>query len=256
MLVQRLAPTITQGRIHALVIGPGLGRDPIIIKVVARVIQIALENHVNLVLDADALFLLTQEPYRELLSQTNDDGKDEKRLSRSEVVLTPNVVEYKRLVDSIGNGSEEILREKLKGVVLIIKGQVDIIEKCMGQSNDDDSIRMECRQLGGLKRSGGIGDILAGTVGSFLAWNRLLLNSTKEEHLVNVSTQLGTEQEGQGDKGMNLILACWFACALTKRATRAAFEKRRRSMTAPDILEEIGAVVDEYASSTIQEELM
>jgi ATP-dependent NAD(P)H-hydrate dehydratase len=92
---------------------------------------------------------------------------------------------------------------------------------------------MICEEKGGLKRSGGIGDILSGSIGTFVAWNRILQ-----------------------DKGVenDILLSCWMAACLTKRATRVAFEKRRRSMTAPDILDEIGTVVDEIASSTIIED--
>ena len=50
----------------------------------------------------------------------------------------------------------------------------------------------------------------------------------------------------------DLVFACWMACCLTKQSTYKAFQKRKRSMTAPDVLEEIGDVVDIVTSSTIQ----
>jgi hypothetical protein len=42
------------------------------------------------------------------------------------------------------------------------------------------------------------------------------------------------------------------ACCLIKRSTARVFEKRYKSMIAPDVMEEIGDVVDEVASSRIQ----
>ena len=54
------------------------------------------------------------------------------------------------------------------------------------------------------------------------------------------------------DNNYDLVLGCWMACCLTKRSTARAFQKRKRSMTAPDVLEDIGAVVDEVASSSIK----
>ena len=35
-------------------------------------------------------------------------------------------------------------------------------------------------------------------------------------------------------------VACWIACCLVRRATKASFEEKHRAMTAPDILEVIG----------------
>lgn len=76
------------------------------------------------------------------------------------------------------------------------------------------------------------GDILAGTIGAFLAWNRILL----------------------GNDSDNVVLASWMACCFTKQSTSRAFKKRKRSMTAPDILEEIGSVIDDYTWTTIDSE--
>jgi NAD(P)H-hydrate repair Nnr-like enzyme with NAD(P)H-hydrate dehydratase domain len=47
-------------------------------------------------------------------------------------------------------------------------------------------------------------------------------------------------------------MSCFLATAITKRATALAFEKRKRAMTAPDVLEEIGFAVDDIAGSTIE----
>ena len=176
-------------RMHVLIIGPGLGRCPLVMKATAKIILIAKERNLPLVIDADGLFLLSQEP--NLL-----DDYDR-------VVITPNAIELKRLQDF-----------KNDQTIIVEKGKEDIIF--------NQNKRMICKEEGGMKRSGGIGDILSGIMGTFVAWHFIL-------------------QKNDND----FILSCWSACCLTKRATKQAFEKKKRSMTAPDILNEIGDVFDD-----------
>ena len=68
------------GRLHVLVIGPGLGRDPLMQDTIARVIRAAKEKKMPLVLDADALQLVQKD--LDLLK------------GYAEAILTPNVVEF------------------------------------------------------------------------------------------------------------------------------------------------------------------
>lgn len=260
-------------RMHAIIIGPGLGRCPIVMKATAIIIQEAMKQNLNIVLDADGLYLLSLQENKDIFSSSlnsNNCGNDDDCNSSSSaggtdtrIVLTPNVVEYQRLVDSMGEGSEELLREKLQGVTIVRKGAEDHIELISkeivedayddvddGHSNSSNSIQksMICNEKGGLKRSGGIGDVLAGSVGTFLAWNRIL--SRKKSNNDNVVMNKN-DVDTNGDD--DIILASWMACCLTKKSTARAFQKKKRSMTAPDILDEIGAVFDEVASSTIEQ---
>lgn len=220
-------------RMHVLVIGPGLGRCPMVMTAVASIVTEAKRRGLPLVLDADALYMLCLDENRHLLVGGDDEIGDAGTDSpRPMIILTPNVVEYKRLVDSIGGGSEEELYNVLQGVIIVQKGCVDQIKYWSGSTLQ----KMVCSEEGGLKRSGGIGDILAGTIGTFAAWNQILHN---DQNL----------NKGDDDKIVDdLVLACWMACCVTKRATRLAFMKKKRSMTAPDILEEIGLVVDTITS--------
>mmetsp|Transcript_9653 Transcript_9653/g.14526 ORF Transcript_9653/g.14526 Transcript_9653/m.14526 type:complete len:401 (+) Transcript_9653:125-1327(+) len=228
--VTKMVDSVTNSldRLHALVIGPGLGRDPAVMNATAQIIRDARKKGVGLVLDADALFLLSLEDYHDLLLRNDDDEREENAF-----VLTPNVVEYERLLNSIGNGSEDHFRNVTKDVIIVKKGHHDIIERFPSKGcieNEKQIMVMTCEEKGGLKRSGGIGDILAGAIGTFVAWNKIL-----------------SKQGADTD----LLLSCWMASSFTKRSTNAAFKKKKRSMTAPDILEEIGAVVDETTSSTL-----
>jgi len=224
-LVDKMVSEVTSlfDRMHVLVIGPGLGRCPLVMAATARIISQAQDADLPLVLDADALYLVSQPPYQHLLSKTCRKG--------SSVVLTPNEAEHRRLVQAFHGTEEEEDEEDLgsvfsDGVIVVRKGYHDTI--LSSYSKDDASgKRMVCREEGGMKRSGGIGDILSGTIGTFVAWNRIL-------HHPNCSRK----------RSDYLPLAIWGACCVTKRATRTAFHKKRRGMTAPDVLDEIGAVVD------------
>lgn len=217
-------------RLHVLIIGPGLGRDPAVMDATAQIIRQSRKKGISLVLDADALYLLSLEAYHDLLLKNEDQDE----IREGAFVLTPNVVEYKRLLDSIGNSSEDHFRRMVtKDAVIVKKGRHDVIERFLShddKQNGTEEMIMTCEEEGGLKRSGGIGDILAGSIGTFVAWNQIL-----------------SKQGAATD----LVLSCWMASSLTKRSTKAAFDKRKRSMTAPDILDEIGAVANEVTSSTL-----
>jgi len=93
----------------------------------------------------------------------------------TQAVLTPNVVEFARLcksqsIDIAGVDPREVcqkLAESLGGVTIIQKGPKDNI------SNGKQTIVCDIR--GGLKRSGGQGDTLTGTLVTFLAWKKAYL---------------------------------------------------------------------------------
>jgi ATP-dependent NAD(P)H-hydrate dehydratase len=203
LLINRMVQEVTSSldRLHVLVIGPGLGRCPMVLEATFRIIQEAKSRNVPLVLDADALFLLTLDPYQKALENYD------------KVVLTPNVVEGKRL-----NGLEQYW----KGATVVQKGAQDVICR-------DEQILLTCAEEGGWKRSGGLGDILAGTIGTLMAWNSILTDQGKAS-------------------SSDLPLACWTACCVAKRATKRAYESHLRAMTAPDVLTDLGPTINEMTS--------
>lgn len=155
-------------RLHVLVIGPGLGRDPLMQDTVERVIRAAKEKGLPLVLDADALLLVQKDL---------DIVK-----GYAEAILTPNVVEFERLckaanVDTTKDSSEtqrvERLATALGGVTIIQKGAKDFISDGKTTLVDD----ME----GGRKRSGGQGDTLTGSIATFLAWRKAYIDRLWED---------------------------------------------------------------------------
>jgi ATP-dependent NAD(P)H-hydrate dehydratase len=230
---QRLVDDVVQQvvdsmpRLHCLVIGPGLGRCPLVFKAVAGIIQAAREQNLFLVIDADALYMLSLPEYRNLLQ-----GYDK-------VMLTPNVIEYKRLFAkdsstgtslSTEGGGESEATNSFASAVIVVKGEHDEIYR-------NGARVMVCEEQGGLKRSGGIGDVLAGTVSTLVAWHVILKGR-------NVDGTTVTDTDADAD----LALSCWTACCFIKRATKRAFDSKRRSMTAPDVLDELGPSIDTMTS--------
>jgi ATP-dependent NAD(P)H-hydrate dehydratase len=228
--IEKMVSSVTAmfDRMHALVIGPGLGRCPLVLRTVSIIVERAIEASVPIILDADALYMLTLEEYRYIFQSKKD--------SQKVVVITPNVVEYKRLLKSFENitsdEEKKKLREAYEGVVVVQKGyqdQIEFMTSAWDSDNPDTSTKLICKEEGGLKRSGGLGDILSGAMGTHIAWNHIL----------------GDGREGKAQDATDKLISCWSACCLTKKATKAAFDKKRRAMQAPDVLEEIGPVFEE-----------
>ena len=201
-------------RLHVLIIGPGLGRDPVTLKQVASIIKAARSRDppVPMVLDADCLWLIQQQP--DLIKGYKD------------CILTPNVVEFARLANAIhsnvksGDPNEcEKLAEALGGVCIIQKGREDYISNGQGTTI--------CDLQGGLKRSGGQGDTLTGSLGTFLAWREIYHDG---------SWDVGKEPMSRAD---TLLVAAFAGSAITRECSRRAFEKRGRSLQAGDLTEEV-----------------
>ena len=145
-------------RVHAIVIGPGLGRDPIMQGTIARVIIAARQKHMPIVLDADALLCVQKEP--KLVKGYH------------QAILTPNVVEFGRLCEALkvdvkdaqGPARVEALAKALGGVTIVQKGTHDYIS--------NGAVTLVVDLEGGKKRSGGQGDTLTGSIATFLGWRK------------------------------------------------------------------------------------
>lgn len=178
-------------RLHVVVIGPGLGRDPLMHDTLGRVLSAARDQLMPVVLDADALMIVQKHP--ELVK------------GNKSVVLTPNVVEFRRLCEAlkVDVGSEasetakvEALATALDGVTVVQKGGRDYI------SNGKTTLAVDLQ--GGKKRSGGQGDTLTGSIATFLAWRKAYL-----ERLWDVGKDPLDEDEMVG-------LAAFGGCCITK----------------------------------------
>ena len=199
-------------RLHVVVIGPGLGRDPAMQETCARVITEAKKKNVSFVLDADGLFLAQTRP--ELVN------------GYKECILTPNVVEFGRLAKSqnidVDKGDSSKLCEKLAtaygGVTIIQKGKVDII------SNGTHTLISDGE--GGLKRSGGQGDTLTGALATLLAYRKAYL-----ERLWDHENDMNADEL--------LALCAYGGSAITRECSRLAFKAKGRSLQASDLTEHV-----------------
>lgn len=209
-------------RIHVLVIGPGLSRDKVLLDATKGVIAEARKIDMPLVLDADGLFLVQNDP---------DVVKGYKN-----AVLTPNVMEFKRLCeavgikderpkDSIAEASSETfdaakkLAKAFGGLTIVQKGKQDII------TNGENVLH--CDTPGGLKRCGGQGDLLSGSIGTFLAFGTAYQSKvwTHDNKLTHEDIMLH---------------AAYGGCSVVRDASRRAYEQHVRAMQASNMLEHVG----------------
>eukprot|EP00761_Pharyngomonas_kirbyi_P000479 gb/GECH01000479.1/.p1 GENE.gb/GECH01000479.1/~~gb/GECH01000479.1/.p1 ORF type:complete len:321 (+),score=89.70 gb/GECH01000479.1/:1-963(+) len=194
-------------RIHTLVIGPGLGRGDKMMHCTTHIIQQAKEHNLPIILDGDALFLLTKDP---------SIIQDYRR-----AILTPNHVEFKRLCNAVNiqekddeniNEKAKQLAQSLGGTTLLVKGPNDII-------TDGDQLEV-VTEPGSHRRCGGQGDVLAGTAGTFLHWG-VTHHLREKDHT-------------------DILAAAYGAALVTRTASLMATAKGKRFTTTPDIIKELG----------------
>jgi ATP-dependent NAD(P)H-hydrate dehydratase len=143
-------------------------------------LSLARSKGMFVVLDADALWIVGQ------------DISIIKGYRRA--VLTPNVVEFKRLSEQVGIDPQTppaeraaLISRKLGGPAVLQKGPQDLIAvDTTGEEADLVESMLEHSEVGkervkeivevdtegGLKRCGGQGDVLSGTVGTVLSWGK------------------------------------------------------------------------------------
>ncbi|KAF2910485.1 ATP-dependent (S)-NAD(P)H-hydrate dehydratase [Oryza sativa Japonica Group] len=204
-------------RFDCIVVGPGLGRDSFLLDCVSNIMRHARQANIPTVVDGDGLFLIT-----------NNLSLVEGNLL---AILTPNVYEYKRLVQKVlncevneENASEQLtaLCQKIGGITIMRKGKADIIS--------DGKTVTQVSTFGSPRRCGGQGDILSGSVAVFASWARhfLLTNEYPTEKSVNP-----------------MMLGCIAGSLLLRKAASHAFEKNKRSTVTTDIIELLGKSLED-----------
>ncbi|XP_074650117.1 ATP-dependent (S)-NAD(P)H-hydrate dehydratase-like [Tubulanus polymorphus] len=197
------------GKMHALVIGPGLGRDKLLLDNTKILLEHAMKLNKPIVIDADGLFLLSENP--DLIQ------------GYQKAILTPNKVEFKKLFHAVvgeyppaeDQPAGVIKLSKILGnVTIVCKGKMDLIFR--GESG------LICGDEGSPRRCGGQGDLLAGSLGVFSYW----------AHKFGSHSEL-FEADGP------TVAAAYTACLLTRRCNAAAFRIHERSMTTSDMIEQI-----------------
>ena len=90
---------------------------------------------------------------------------------------------------------------------------------------------------GGLKRSGGQGDILSGTLSTFLAWAKIFKNGE--------ATHAGAPEASTIESKRLLLLAAYGASTTTRLCSKQAFAKHGRALLADDLLPEVGPAYEQ-----------
>ena len=114
----------------------------------------------------------------------------------------------------------------MDGPTVVRKGATDLLSTASAVG-----AAWACDERGCLKRCGGQGDVLAGSIATMLSWAKA----------AETKARLPTELPAPPP-----VLGAYAGCLLTRRFARAAFAKHKRSMTAPDLIEEIGGVFEEF----------
>ncbi|KAK3699951.1 hypothetical protein QZH41_016611 [Actinostola sp. cb2023] len=199
-------------KLHCLVVGPGLGRNPAILDNAKALIEKARKQGKHIVIDADGLFVIAN--YPDLIR------------NYTRTILTPNTVEFSRLystvmgqaVDPNGSSQSQVanLSRALGHVTICKKGHVDIIS--------DGRTVVIGSTPGSNRRCGGQGDLLCGSMGTFVHWAHQWHEKCGEKKTSDYSPT---------------IIAAYAASTLTRTCNNLAFAKLKRSMTTSDMVEEI-----------------
>ncbi|XP_073329441.1 ATP-dependent (S)-NAD(P)H-hydrate dehydratase isoform X2 [Pagrus major] len=196
-------------RLHGLVVGPGLGREDLLLKTAKEVIEKSKARDIPIVIDADGLWLVTQQP---AVIQGYQKG-----------ILTPNFMEFTRLYESLHHepmDSSDHQRNVMQlsvamgNLTLVLKGEQDLIT--------DGSKVISCSVEGSGRRCGGQGDLLSGSMGVLAHW----------AHAASAAGLLRSVNPS--------MVAAFGACALTRQCNSQAFQRHGRSTTTTDMIQEIG----------------
>ncbi|XP_069626368.1 ATP-dependent (S)-NAD(P)H-hydrate dehydratase isoform X1 [Haliaeetus albicilla] len=195
-------------RLHSVVIGPGLGRDEVLLENAKGIIEKSKVKGIPIVIDADGLWLISQQPS---LIQ-----------GYQRAILTPNYMEFSRLYEAMlrdpvdssdHHGCVLRLSQAMGNLTIVQKGERDLI-------SDGEKV-LVCSHEGSSRRCGGQGDLLSGSLGVLAHWAFLA----------------GAEKTN----GQNpFLVAAFGACSLTRQSNHQAFQKFGRSMTASDMVSEVG----------------
>ncbi|KAK0180496.1 hypothetical protein PV327_006130 [Microctonus hyperodae] len=202
-------------RLHVILIGPGLGRDEKIFRVIVELISLCRDLKKPMIIDADGLYLLCQKP---------DIIRDYPGL-----ILTPNAMEFSRLVKAfldrtiqpvpvVKISELKHLADSIgKNVVILNKGAKDVIVD--GQKGTE---AVTCTAAGSGRRCGGQGDLLSGALAVFWWW---AISAGPSECTLSPP-----------------ITAAYAASRLTRECNATAFKLKERSMLTTDMLEQIHPV--------------
>ncbi|EIW70485.1 hypothetical protein TREMEDRAFT_29037 [Tremella mesenterica DSM 1558] len=228
-------------RLHVMVIGPGLGRSEHMQNFAKVAFELAKKmEQMGVVVDADGLWLVQNDPSVVL---------DWPGVPR--VILTPNIMEFKRLCQKMKIDDSAPpktlcpeLARSLQNVTIIQKGETDIVSNGRPipseflQSEGDKVEILESEVRGGLKRVGGQGDILSGSVGVLLAWGSEWVRGSYE-HIGH------PPPKSKGIADNIPLLAAYGASTFNRTVSMRGWQAKGRSMVTGDLVELVGPVYEE-----------
>lgn len=186
-----------------------MGRDSKIFKVVSDLIGITRDKRIPLIIDADGLFLVTENP--SLIQDYPAPG----------VILTPNKIEFERLQPKIQGINENVnLKQFGSNITILKKGATDEVFSTCSKMQWRSSIG------GSGRRCGGQGDLLSGSIATFLNW--CLNNKNRVDTPKNVEKSVASAS-----------IACYGASRMVRLCNEKAFKQKGRSMLATDMIEYI-----------------
>ncbi|ETW05499.1 YjeF family domain-containing protein [Aphanomyces invadans] len=235
-------------RLDALILGPGLGRDPNVLNATKSILTAATELRLPLVLDGDALYLLATDVT--LLR------------NYSNAILTPNAMEYGRLCVALGltdaldvTGAASIsahdVAAALGHVTVLQKGAVDTISDGYSSSTQD--------RFPMYRRCGGQGDVhvpssqrraharcALGPGGMRWCVSRVGCQSWVRQDLIDFLTWFSysvvhpsKRKTAPRPLPSMLRLAAYGGSLVTRKSASIAFDRHGRATTTPDILASI-----------------
>eukprot|EP00093_Oithona_nana_P014680 14680.XXX_327602_324195_1 [CDS] Oithona nana genome sequencing. len=195
-------------RFHCVVLGPGLGRNQSMLGRISIVIDKCKARNIPIVIDADGLWHLTNNP-NVIHGYTK-------------AVLTPNAMEFSRLVHSVlkrGDFPPQVhpdpqavleVSQALGGVTIVHKGSVDVIS--------NGSFTEKVTDDGCPRRCGGQGDLLSGSLATFLFW---------------ATRNPDCPEPGAG------VIAGWAGARIARACAAQAFAQHGRATTTTDLINEL-----------------
>ena len=217
LIDELILPKVTSllNRIDIVVVGPGFGRDPLMLKSLIRIIEEVKVLNLPIILDADSLYLVSLSP--KIIA------------NYPKAIITPNVVEFQRIAKALSIDADlsesnkdklidqtiEVSR-KLGDIIVFRKGEHDLIVK---------SSKFLINEItGSNKRVGGQGDTLTGAIATLVNWSN------------NYILRLWDNQVDLDQEDANL-LACFAASSVVRNASSKAFNKYGRSMQTSNVHE-------------------
>ena len=182
------AATLTNlTQLNCVVIGPGLGQS----KAAIDLLEFCMAQPVALLIDADALNLISQHMYLQEIIKNR----------QAETIITPHPAEAARLLNTTVDDIQQNRVERAQNLaykfkaICVLKGAGTII------TNIDGNCFINATGNPGLA-SGGTGDVLSGIIGSLIAQGLLGLEAAKLGVYVHGAAADALVAEGIGPVGL------------------------------------------------------